>query len=762
MKYMPRINEWRSQAGIFLLALTVRLVYLYQSTSNPAFDFPMVDAGVYDLSARMIAAGKGVNYYNNFFWQAPFYPAFLALIYAGGHASVLWPKIFQAVLGGFCCLLTYRLGKQIFNPAVGMISGMIVIFYGPLIVFEQELLASGWAVFWSLGLMLLFINASKKDKWWTCPVLGCCGALSILTRPVFLPFFVTTMIWLTACFFQQEKSRLRPLLKLVLVLAGFCLIALPVAHKNRKITGRFGILPATGGINFFIGNNPDLTATVTARPGRDWRKLTDLPERNGVSDDMWEQQEYFFTRFTTFVRTQPLVFVRGLAYKSVQLFSSREIPRNIDIYLYRKWSPLLGVLVWKVKGFGFPFGVLLPLALVGLIGCRRQIPFPLMIYLLVNSLLLILIFVTARYRILMIPMMSIVAAAGLLKIIDMARSRKTGTLAVTGIGTAALILISTLPGPFPEEQKNFEPELYANIAAEELRNGRTDSAIGHLITALDLQPDYPSAHGNLGMALTRKGRYEEAINHFHIALELDDSAAEVHNNLASALSATNNIEQAIAHYYQAIKINPRYPEAHYNLGNLLYSKGKIKDAINQLQTAVQIDDDFFEAHNSLAVALARNDTPNKAIKHFRRAIRLQPYAKQPRYNLALTLAVNDNIDQAIAELTKLLTIHPRSPDVLDHLARLFISKKDADIHYATEAIKSAAKACRMTNYQRPDFLGTLAEAYAAAGDFARATAVARKGLEITTAAGRDDGTGYFRDRLDYYRTKQLEKLEKEP
>ncbi len=757
MKGVSFKKELGIQAGIFLLALMLRLIYLYQSTSGPTFTTPVVDAGVYDITARMMAAGKGVNYYHNFFWQPPFYPAFLALVYAISNNSILLAKLVQAILGSFCCLLTYRLGRNIFKPAVGIISGIMVAAYGPLIFFEQELLACGWAVFWSLALMLLFLDAADRGKWWVCMVLGVCGALSILTRPVFLPFFMAGTIWLIIRFFQRENPVNHPILKLFLILAGFCLIALPVAEKNKKITGHYGIVSAGGGINLYIGNNPDATGTLTARPGRDWRKITNLAGQNGGSGDMWTRQEYYFKRFKDFVRSQPVLFMRGLAGKTVRLFNSREIPRNVDIYLFRQWSWLLGQLTWKVNGFGFPFGVLLPLTLAGLILCWQRIPVLLKIYLFLNPLLLILIFVTARYRIPLIPVMSVVATAGLLRLKELIGASNPRLFWITGTVMAVVVLVSTLPGPFPEEEINYEAELYADTGEEALRRGRTDQAIVHLDYALALKFNFPSAHGNLGMALTRKGRYQEAIKHFNIALEQDDSAAEVHNNLASALAGINETDRALEHYSRAIALNPRYPEAHYNLGNILFSRGKLEDAINHLNAAVQIDDDFFEAYNSLAVALAERGDIEQATNRFHEAIRLRPYEQQPRFNLAVALADSGRKEEAISELRQLLEYHPRLPRVLDYLARLLITARDQNPRYATEAIISAAKACRLTDYQQPLYIGTLADAYAAAGDFPRATALARKGLRITTDAGQDTATDYFQSRLKHYRSKMTGK-----
>ena len=40
--------------------------------------------------------------------------------------------------------------------------------------------------------------------------------------------------------------------------------------------------------------------------------------------------------------------------------------------LFGEWSSLMRVLTWKVGGFGFPFGIVLPFAVVGLVYYWRR------------------------------------------------------------------------------------------------------------------------------------------------------------------------------------------------------------------------------------------------------------------------------------------------------------------------------------------------------------------------------------------------------
>ena len=66
--------------------------------------------------------------------------------------------------------------------------------------------------------------------------------------------------------------------------------------------------------------------------------------------------------------------MRLLGHKAFLLVRGEEIKRNQDVYFARTYSWLLGVLLWKICHFAFPFGLLGPLAAVGLVLAWRHRP----------------------------------------------------------------------------------------------------------------------------------------------------------------------------------------------------------------------------------------------------------------------------------------------------------------------------------------------------------------------------------------------------
>lgn len=446
---------------------------------------------------------------------------------------------------------------------------------------------------------------------------------------------------------------------------------------------------------------------------------------------MWEQQKYFNKQVVNFILTKPFAFAEGLGYKTIQFINSRELPRNVDIYLFRKWSGILGLLTWKIGGFGFPFGLFLPLTIVGLVSCWRQTPAVMKLFLLTFSLSVIMVFVASRYRTPMIPVMSIMAAAGLLSLIKMIRTLQIRRIAITGICGAGVILLSTATGPFPQEQANFEAELYENVAAEEAKQGKTDEAFGHLNKALTLQPGSPSAYANLGVVLVQKGKVDEAIIYYKKALEFKSDSTEVLNNLAMALAEKGEVNEAFSNLNKALQIRPWYAEAHFNMGNLLLKQKKFDAAIECYDKAIQFKPDYPKAYGNFAAALLSIGKIEEAIAYFREAARLQPDNRQMRYNLAMILAEHGRGKEAIKEFREILRRNPEDIDSIDYIAWILATDKNPAIRNPQQAILLAKKACELSNNRQPEPLSILADAYASAGRFDEAAETIDKALQLT-------------------------------
>ncbi|MHC4622870.1 MAG: tetratricopeptide repeat protein [Planctomycetota bacterium] len=700
---ISRAGRIRIGAALFLLALVMRGVYLYEGSDNPTSSAPVVDSLTYDLIARQVAEGWGMS--REFFWQQFFYPFFLSIVYWLSNCSIVFARVVQILIGSVACVLTYRLGERMFGRAGGVAAGLIASVYGPLIFFEAELLAAGWAAFWAAALILLFLKTAEKKNAGLCFALGLCGALSVLTRPNFIPFLLAAGLWLGVVWIRRRIGVRKFALGWLAVVAGFCAGTIPVCAKNYQVTGRFSFLPATGGLNLYIGNNPEFEATAL-RPGVQWQKAVELPLRHGFKTAE-ERQRFFYARTLDYVREEPTSFLKGLVRKGAEFCSSREMPGHIDAYMFRKWSRLLGVLMWKVDGFGFPFGVLLPLSLLGLFLNWRKVPTVLLLFMVLYPATVILTHVEARYRVPVVIPMCVLAGGGLVKIGELGRTKRWFKLGPACVFCLALGLLCSIAGPFYSEKHiDYEAELHYVLGGSLADRGRTAEAMDSYERAIRLRPDYLDAHRNLGVLLVEQSKLKEAAAHYDKALRVIGEDAGLREGLGLALFEQGKINAAMEQYHKAIEIEPERASAHDNLGRAFFSRGRLSDAYEHFSRAVQLNPDDPTPHNNIGTLLAAQGRLREAIEHyetslrlrrsqawtlcnlasafaslgefakaaerFEEALRIAPDDAETRFNLGLCLQQQGRISEAITEYRKALLIDPqhmRARQALNELTR---------------------------------------------------------------------------------------------
>ncbi len=578
----------REASWVFALAVLVRVVYVYEQSSNAAFWMPLVDAEVFDRAASTWAQSSTFEQ-DGFFFHGFAYPFFLGLTYWFFGASAWIAKYAQCVIAGLTCALTYALARRYLSRGVALGAAAIVTFYGPLMFVETDLVAEGLATF--LVLVLIFFEPrvrSERAVWWV--VWGVCSALCVLTRASLLPF-----VLLYSGYVLLSVSRARQPMawaKVAWVGIGAAMVVMPMALLNHHETGHYAVLPASGGINAFIGNNAERCATMTTRPGIAWNRLVDMP-RAGGRDSLWVRDAYFWQQTRDWVATHPFAFLRGLAAKSATWLSARELPRNLDIYLYRPSSMILSATTWKMGGFGFPFGVLLPLALLGGWSARKRVPMGMWLFLVSYSFVHVLIFSSSRYRVVMVPVLAVLASAGVARLVHAAK-QGLPALAKPMVVVVVVGLLISFPVRFCEERHDFLSEQWFMVGAGYERLGNAGAAESYYRRVLKRAPGYAEAHHLLAKLLQNKHRrFEAAI-----------------------------------HYERASALEP-YADILVDYGRLLGEMGRLPQAIGVLERAVALDSQSAEAHNNLGTALAFSGDLPRALPHFEAAKRLD--ASSPLY-----------------------------------------------------------------------------------------------------------------------------------
>ena len=158
---------------LIIFSLALRFGYLWESyQNNPAFFHPLIDSARYHNAAINMLLGKPIGYQAAF--QPVFYPLFLSYIYHIFGVNVLIVKIIQHLLGVLTVFLTFLIGKKLINFRGGLISAFIVAAYGPLIIYEGELLATSLAAFIFIAIVLFLYRPFPKSNYLRVLLTGCC------------------------------------------------------------------------------------------------------------------------------------------------------------------------------------------------------------------------------------------------------------------------------------------------------------------------------------------------------------------------------------------------------------------------------------------------------------------------------------------------------------------------------------------------------------------------------------------------------------
>jgi len=571
--------------GIFLLALSVRLIYLWQIRSSPFFDMPMVDAGWHDSWARSLLQQHWI--YGQVFFRAPLYPYFLAAAYALLGQGYLMARVAQAVLGSLSCLLVYALAGRLFNRSVALVAGVAASLYGMLIFFDAELLIVVLIVF--LDLLLLWLLSGRDDRsGWVRPLLaGLVLGFSITARPNIILFLPALFYWI----WWKHGRRDRPGLfrEIVLICLMIAVVILPVTlHNLRAGDGRV-LISSQGGINFFIGNERQADGKTSAPPGG-------VVYEDSNRDNVWAASEriaqddlgrrlkpseisrYWYRRSLQEIGQDPLRWAGLMLRKSYFLINGHEIESNISVYTAREWSSLLRILVWKGL-ISFPFGVLMPLALVGLWLSRRHWRKHLLLYLFLVSYgcSAVLFFVNARFRMPLVPVLIVYASSAVVWSVEQIQARRWASLILPSV-ILAVTLLAVNTRLFGVDHINLAREQYLQAIVYE-RKGLPQRAIEHYQRCLSIDPYTVQARYNLAKIYRQMGYLEAAILEFQRVLALKSDFIEGYNGLGIAYAQMGEYPQAIQQFRGALRLEPHHGWAHLNLANVYLEMGVADSAL---------------------------------------------------------------------------------------------------------------------------------------------------------------------------------------
>ncbi len=586
---MTATRERRILFLVLALALVLRLAHWVAVREAPFVGSLVMDSEEYDRWAREIAGGEWLG--SEPFFQAPLYPYLLAVVYAlvNGAPALRLDAVYllQIALAVAGCWALYRAGRLLGGTRLGLAAAGLAAVYGPFLFYDVQLLKESPAVTTVSFLLWGLVAGARGGRLGVWLAVGLSVGVLVLLREnalMVVPFL------LPVAFVRGRSGAFR---RAALVVAGLALVLAPVVLRNAAVGG--GFLPTTfqGGVNFFIGNNPE--ADGTYRPLTPGRQVPAFERREPVR--LAEQalgrelgaaavSSYWLGRSLGWAKEQPLDFLALQVRKLGMFWRWYEWPDAVDYYWMASISPVLALPLLELGG-------VMLLALTGLWLVRRRLVAwsPVLLFAVGWTLSTVVFFVFSRYRLPVVPALLLLAAVPVAELVEKVRTNRRWSAIL-----AALVLIAfAAPAVLSPEPRLDLVHYNLGILAE--RDGRIGEAAAELERALSHNPELFSAALERGNLARRAGDLGGAIGWFRRATELEPRSALAWSNLGAALMLAGDETGAAEALARAVELDPAELGALTNLAVLRARQGGTEEARRLVERILAIDPGYAPARS---------------------------------------------------------------------------------------------------------------------------------------------------------------------
>ncbi|HEY3174909.1 MAG TPA: glycosyltransferase family 39 protein [Candidatus Polarisedimenticolia bacterium] len=473
-------------AGVFAVALILRLVILRQLHASGLWDYLRLDPLYYHDWAVRISKGEVLG--SGTYEMTPLYAYALGGVFKLFGYGLMAPRLLQALLGAGTCALVALLGARAFGRVEGLVAGLALAAYGPALFHETQIMKTVLTVTLSTATAAV-LYWSGGTRW---RALLCGGILLGLTALAQENINVTIPFLLAWIAFRAPAGR--RLACAGALLGGFALTVAPATLRNYTLSGDFVLITSGGGEVFYTGNNEhasghyrppafvrpdpffeheDFRAEAARRLGRPPGAIT-----RKESDAFW------WAEGMRFITGHPAMYLALLWDKLSTYFTAYERPDNYSYYNFRVFLPLLRL---PLVGFGW----IAPLGLAGLALSARRWAELLPLHATMGCYLLsaLLFFTQDRYRMPMVPLMTLFASHGAM---ELARAVRDSAWLRAGALGAAVAALALFAGRDPGNELAFEAQNHGILGEMYLHAGRAREAEDQFRRTLSLLEGHPT------------------------------------------------------------------------------------------------------------------------------------------------------------------------------------------------------------------------------------------------------------------------------
>jgi len=208
-----------------------------------------------------------------------------------------------------------------------------------------------------------------------------------------------------------------------------------------------------------------------------------------------------------------------------------------------------------------------------------------------------------------------------------------------------------------------------------------------------------------------------------------------------------SLDEAMSYLAEEIRRNPHDPKNYNDRATVWFELGEYENAIADYARALQANPNLAAVHNNRAIAYYQLGDEGRAMADMNSLVRLRPRDPHSYNERGWLLHNQGRYELAAADYQRAADLNPNSPTTLGNQAWLWATCPEAELRDAEGAIEAASRACSMTDYQNGFLVGTLAAAYAEAGEFDKAVRQQTQAVELAPLEMKKT----YRQRLALYK-----------
>ena len=265
-----------------------------------------------------------------------------------------------------------------------------------------------------------------------------------------------------------------------------------------------------------------------------------------------------------------------------------------------------------------------------------------------------------------------------------------------------------------------------------------------------------NAHANVGVVLAQREDFVKAEEHFKKASIYGPDQVKIFLDLGRCRKTLGDYEGSVESYSHALVNDPTSMEAISSLRQIGKKQIAEVDYQQALKTWTAVTEHRPTDHNAfynISVAYFGLGEFSKAEGCLIKALKLDGENAVYHNKMAEIMVSQDKNDEAVESWQKALAIEPSWDTVLNNLAWMYCSDKEAKYYQPSKSVEFAQKACDLTKYDNLGHVDTLCSAYAAAGQYAEAIAAAEKILQQAESSGNKDLADSIKKRIQDYKSR---------